>query len=54
MSAAPLNSRAGDPPLRVRTLIGWGIFFAIVVIGLLLFLQSGSDAPVLHDPGGLR
>ena len=54
MSAAPLNTRAGDPPLRVRTLLGWGAFFAIVVIGLLLFLFSGSVAPVLHDVGALR
>lgn len=54
MSAAQPNSRAGDPPFRVRTLLGWGVVFAIVIIGIFLFLLLGNDAPVLHDVGGLR
>lgn len=41
--------RPGDAPLRWRTIWGWGVFFALVIIGLVLFLRFGSSTPVLHE-----
>ena len=49
MPAPSPASRSGDAPLRWRTIWGWGVFFALVIIGLLLFLRLGSPVPVLHE-----
>jgi hypothetical protein len=39
----------GDAPLRARLVLGWGLFFALVIVGIGLVLMRGRSVPVLLD-----
>ena len=38
-----------DAPVRVRLVMGWGLFFLFVMIGLWFFLTKGGAVPSLVD-----
>ena len=54
MSVPPSASRPGDASVRWRLVWGWGAFFALVIVGLVLFWRFGATSPVLHDVGSPR
>ena len=49
MSAQSSASRSGDAPLRWRTAWGWGLFFALLFAGVVLFWRFVGHVPVLHQ-----
>ncbi len=38
-----------DAPVRLRLVVGWGAFFAFVIVGIGLVLVRGRSVPVLLD-----
>ncbi len=49
MSPRPPSNVSSEPPLRTRLVIGWSLFFVLVLGGVGYALLRGPGVPVLLD-----
>jgi len=49
MSKRSSSSPPAEAPLRLRLVLGWSLFFVLVVLGIVYAFWHGPATPVLRD-----